>query len=58
VLKAELEFAAGQSLTLRLMIDGVEHRRSYSICSPVGDQPRIGVRMIPTDGSRGCSCAT
>ena len=40
-------FAAGQSLTLRRTVDGVEHRRNYSICSPVGSAPRIGVREIP-----------
>ncbi|GAA1090508.1 phenylacetate-CoA oxygenase/reductase subunit PaaK [Tsukamurella spumae] len=45
----EFAFAAGQSLTLRRMIDGVEHRRSYSICAPVGDRPRVGVREV-TDG--------
>lgn len=41
------DFAAGQSLTLRRVIDGVEHRRTYSICSPAGASPRIGVREIP-----------
>lgn len=41
------DFAAGQSLTLRRMIDGAEHRRSYSICAPAGTDPRIGVREIP-----------
>jgi ring-1,2-phenylacetyl-CoA epoxidase subunit PaaE len=41
------DFAAGQSLTLRRTIAGVEHRRSYSICSAVGERPRIGVREIP-----------
>jgi len=46
-LEAEFDFAAGQSLTLRRTIDGVEHRRSYSICAPVGEAPRIGVREIP-----------
>jgi ring-1,2-phenylacetyl-CoA epoxidase subunit PaaE len=46
-LEAEFDFAAGQSLTLRRTIDGVEHRRSYSICAPVGERPRIGVREIP-----------
>ncbi|MBT0770595.1 phenylacetate-CoA oxygenase/reductase subunit PaaK [Kineosporia sp. J2-2] len=40
-------FRAGQSLTLRRVVDGVEHRRSYSICAPVGRPPRIGVREIP-----------
>ncbi|MBM6591806.1 1,2-phenylacetyl-CoA epoxidase subunit PaaE [Brevibacterium sp. RIT 803] len=45
---AELfDFAAGQSLTLRRMIGGAEHRRSYSICAPAGTDPRIGVREIP-----------
>jgi len=40
-------FAAGQSLTLRRFVDGVEHRRSYSICAPVGARPRVGVREVP-----------
>ncbi len=40
-------FEAGQSLTLRRTIDGQEHRRSYSICAPAGERPRIGVREIP-----------
>jgi ring-1,2-phenylacetyl-CoA epoxidase subunit PaaE len=40
-------FAAGQALTLRRVIDGAEHRRSYSICAPAGTRPRIGVREIP-----------
>ncbi|WP_424187056.1 1,2-phenylacetyl-CoA epoxidase subunit PaaE [Actinokineospora sp. G85] len=46
-LRAVFDFAAGQSLTLRRVVDGVEHRRSYSICSAVGERPRIGVREIP-----------
>jgi ring-1,2-phenylacetyl-CoA epoxidase subunit PaaE len=46
-LAREYAFAAGQSLTLRRLIDGVEHRRSYSICAPVGSPLRIGVREIP-----------
>jgi len=40
-------FRAGQSLTLRRMIDGREERRSYSICAPEGAAPRIGVREVP-----------
>jgi ring-1,2-phenylacetyl-CoA epoxidase subunit PaaE len=40
-------FEAGQAMTLRRVIEGVEHRRSYSICSPAGSAPRIGVREIP-----------
>ena len=43
----DFAFQAGQSLTLRRVIDGVEHRRTYSICSAVGDRLRIGVREIP-----------
>jgi phenylacetate-CoA oxygenase/reductase, PaaK subunit len=43
----EFAFAAGQALTLRRVVDGVEHRRTYSISSPVGSLPRIGVREIP-----------
>jgi len=46
-LRDAYDFAAGQSLTLRRTIDGVEHRRTYSICSAVGERPRIGVREIP-----------
>jgi ring-1,2-phenylacetyl-CoA epoxidase subunit PaaE len=46
-LRAEYDFAAGQSLTLRRVIDGEDHRRDYSICARVGDRPRVGVRLIP-----------
>jgi len=46
-LRSAYDFAAGQSLTLRRTIGGVEHRRNYSICSAVGERPRIGVRQIP-----------
>jgi ring-1,2-phenylacetyl-CoA epoxidase subunit PaaE len=46
-LRASYAFGAGQALTLRRTIDGEEQRRSYSICSPVGTAPRIGVREIP-----------
>ena len=40
-------FEPGESLTLRRVVDGVEHRRTYSICAPAGAAPRIGVREIP-----------
>jgi ring-1,2-phenylacetyl-CoA epoxidase subunit PaaE len=43
----EFVFEPGQSLTLRREIDGRDERRSYSICSPVGSAPRIGVRVVP-----------
>ena len=46
-LRDAYDFAAGQSLTLRRYVDGAEHRRTYSICAPVGAKPRVGVREIP-----------
>ncbi|CAM5617732.1 Flavohemoprotein [Streptomyces violarus] len=46
-LAEEFAFAPGQSLTLRREVDGRDERRSYSICSPVGTAPRIGVRVVP-----------
>ncbi|OUC76319.1 1,2-phenylacetyl-CoA epoxidase subunit PaaE [Gordonia lacunae] len=39
-------FRPGQSLMLRRNVDGVEHRRSYSICAPAGAAPRVGVREV------------
>jgi ring-1,2-phenylacetyl-CoA epoxidase subunit PaaE len=49
-LAAEFEFRPGQSLTVRRTIGGRDERRSYSICSPAGHAPRIGVREVP-DGA-------
>lgn len=46
-LRGAFTFAAGQSVTVRRIIDGREERRNYSICAPVGAPPRIGVRKIP-----------
>lgn len=46
-LAGEFTHAPGQSLTLRRMIDGRDERRSYSLCSPAGSAPRIGVRVVP-----------
>ncbi len=46
-LAAEFSFLPGQSLTLRRIIDGRDERRSYSICAPAGQRPRIGVREVP-----------
>jgi ring-1,2-phenylacetyl-CoA epoxidase subunit PaaE len=40
-------FRAGQSLTLRRVLEGRDERRSYSVCAPEGAAPRIGVREIP-----------
>jgi ring-1,2-phenylacetyl-CoA epoxidase subunit PaaE len=46
-LAARYEFRPGQSLTLRRVTGGRDERRSYSICSPAGAAPRIGVREVP-----------
>ncbi len=45
-LAGEFVFRAGQYLTLRQDVEGREERRSYSICAPVGADPRIGVRRV------------
>ncbi|MCK2236768.1 MULTISPECIES: 1,2-phenylacetyl-CoA epoxidase subunit PaaE [unclassified Crossiella] len=46
-LRAEFAFRPGQYLTLRrISPDGVEERRSYSICAPRGRAPQIGVRRV------------
>ncbi|MER7845221.1 1,2-phenylacetyl-CoA epoxidase subunit PaaE [Kitasatospora sp. NPDC096077] len=46
-LAAEYAFRPGQTLTLRKVVDGVDERRSYSICAPVGGPLRIAVREVP-----------
>ncbi len=46
-LRDEFAFRPGQYLTLRTRRDGVEERRSYSICAPAGAPPRVGVRRVP-----------
>lgn len=40
-------FTAGQSLTVRRVVDGIDCRRSYSICAAEGEALRIGVREVP-----------
>jgi ring-1,2-phenylacetyl-CoA epoxidase subunit PaaE len=45
-LASDFAFRPGQSLTVRRMIDGVDERRSYSICAPAGNRPRIGIREV------------
>lgn len=43
-----MSFRHGQHLTLRRTFDGVELRRSYSICSPAPDGAlRVGIRAVP-----------
>src|SRR4051812_13475957 len=46
-LAEEFAHRPGQALTVRREIDGRDERRSYSICSPAGSAPRIGVRVVP-----------
>ena len=41
-LRAEFDFAPGQHLTLRATLDGIEVRRSYSICTSRGAYQRTG----------------
>ncbi|MEV7125069.1 2Fe-2S iron-sulfur cluster-binding protein [Streptomyces sp. NPDC093260] len=52
-LRTEYRHAPGQHLTLRRVVDGVDVRRTYSICSPApdpdGEEPRtlrVGVRLV------------
>jgi ring-1,2-phenylacetyl-CoA epoxidase subunit PaaE len=45
-LRADFAFRPGQYLTLRRVDDGVEERRSYSICAAAGAEPRVGVRRV------------
>ena len=42
----EIEFSPGQYLTFRRDFDGVELRRSYSICSGPGEPVRIGIKRV------------
>ena len=47
-LKAAFAFKPGQHLTLRRVLNGVDERRSYSLCSGVlDDQWRLGIRSVP-----------
>jgi ring-1,2-phenylacetyl-CoA epoxidase subunit PaaE len=48
--EALFDYKAGQYLTIKIDIDGVSHRRSYSLCSsPVLDEPlTIAVKKVST----------
>lgn len=46
-LRETFAFVPGQKLTLRRWVAGAEQRRDYSICAPVGQPLRIGVREVP-----------
>jgi ring-1,2-phenylacetyl-CoA epoxidase subunit PaaE len=39
-------FVQGQHLNIRMFLDGLEVRRSYSICSPAGGRLRIAVKRL------------
>ncbi|MDT0275206.1 1,2-phenylacetyl-CoA epoxidase subunit PaaE [Blastococcus goldschmidtiae] len=43
----DYRFKPGQALTLRRVVGDRDERRSYSICAPMGAQPRVGVREVP-----------
>ena len=45
--RAAFRYTQGQYLTFRAMLDGIEERRSYSICSGVGDPHlRVGIKKV------------
>ena len=47
-LRGQFTHLPGQHLVLRAVIGGEDVRRSYSICSPVGEEPlRVGVKLLP-----------
>ena len=47
-LKDIFKFQQGQNITLKIMIEGEECRRSYSICSaPFEDELRVAIKQIP-----------
>lgn len=44
---AALAFKPGQHVPVRATIDGVEHRRTYSMCSARDGAFRIGIKRVP-----------
>ncbi len=44
---ADWTFQPGQHLTVRRWEGEQEHRRTYSVCSPVGGSLRVGVKVLP-----------
>ena len=46
-LQSEYEFMPGQHLPFQIQVDGKKLRRTYSICSAVGQTLEIGVRVQP-----------
>lgn len=47
-LESTFDYIPGQHVTVRKFIDGVDVRRSYSICAPAGSgKLRVGVKKLP-----------
>lgn len=47
-LKEDYRYLSGQYITLKVNIDGVEVRRSYSLCSsPFEDEWSVGIKRVP-----------
>src|SRR3954463_6523769 len=47
-LEDEFRYLPGQYLTFRTVLDGVEVRRSYSLCTAPGDgELRVAVKQVP-----------
>jgi ring-1,2-phenylacetyl-CoA epoxidase subunit PaaE len=44
--ESQFQFIQGQYLTLRKEINGEDVRRSYSICSAVGDELRVAIKKV------------
>jgi ring-1,2-phenylacetyl-CoA epoxidase subunit PaaE len=44
--KDDYSFIPGQYITILVVLDGKEHRRSYSICSAPNEPLRIGVKKV------------
>ena len=45
--QAAFAFKPGQHVPVRVTIDGVAHRRTYSMCSMRGGPLRIGIKLVP-----------
>ena len=47
-LESTFDYISGQHVTMRKFIDGVDVRRSYSICAPAGSgKLRVGIKKLP-----------
>lgn len=47
-LVGDFRFTPGQHVTLKVTVDGTEHRRTYSLCSGTGEgELRIAVKRVP-----------